>query len=42
MVYLGLAVVGELGSEDAAHIFLASVAYGLGLAFHHQDIPGVC
>jgi hypothetical protein len=40
LIYSGLAVVGELGSDDA-HI-LGSVAYGLVLAFSHLDITGVC
>jgi hypothetical protein len=39
-VYSGLAMVGELGSDDA-HLFLSSVAYGLVLAFCHLNIPGV-
>jgi hypothetical protein len=33
-------MMGELVSDDA-HVILASVAYGLMLAFHDLDIPGI-
>jgi hypothetical protein len=40
-VYSGLAVVGNVGSDDA-HAFWLLLLIGLKLAFHHLDIPGVC
>ena len=39
--YLGLAIVGKLGTDSAMRTALASIDYVLELAFHHLFFSGI-